>query len=65
MPVILLTLGLFSLVITAFMLLVTDWLMDTFEVDGLGPALAAAVIIAIVSMVLDLVFDTSRKRAAG
>lgn len=63
LPLILLTLGLFSLAITALMLLVTDWLMDTFDIDGLGPALAGALIIAVVSTVLDLVFDSSRRRA--
>src|SRR5690242_13465 len=48
-PIIALTLGVFSLVITAFMLLVTDWLMDTFVVDRFGAASAAALVIAVVS----------------
>ena len=37
-PLIVLTLGFFSLVISALMLLVTDWLMDSFEVDGFAPS---------------------------
>ena len=62
-PLIALTLGIFSLVITAFMLLVTDWLMDSFDVDGFGPAFLGALVIAIVSTILDLVFLPSRRRA--
>ena len=62
-PLIALTLGIFSLVITAFMLLLTDWLMDSFDVDGFGPAFLGALIIAIVSTILDLVFLPSRRRA--
>ena len=62
-PLIALTLGIFSLVITAFMLLLTDSLMDSFDVDGFGPALLGALIIAIVSTILDLVFRPSRRAA--
>ena len=63
-PLIVLTLGIFSLVINALMLMVTDSLMDSFDVDGFGPALLGAVIIATVTLVLDLVFRPSRYRAA-
>jgi putative membrane protein len=63
-PLIVLSLGVFSLVITALMLLVTDGLMDSFDVDGFGPAFVGAVIIAIVTMILDLVFLPQRRRAA-
>jgi putative membrane protein len=63
-PLILLSLGLFSLIISALMLEVTDWLMDSFEVDGFGPAFVGAVIIAVVTMVLDLVFLPERRRRA-
>jgi putative membrane protein len=62
-PIVVLTLGVFSLVITAFMLLVTDWLMDTFDVDGFGSAFAAAIVIAVVTMVLDFVLPTSKEKA--
>ena len=57
LPLILITLGLFAVVINASMLLVTDWLMDSFDVDGLGTALLAAVCIAVVSAVLELVME--------
>jgi putative membrane protein len=65
LPLVLLTLGLFSIVVNALMLLVTDWLMDSFEVDGLGTALLAAVIISVVSAVLELVLQpVARPREA-
>ena len=63
-PLIVLTLGVFSLVINALMLMVTDGLMDSFDVDGFGPALLGAVIIAVVTMILDLILRPSRQRAA-
>ena len=63
-PLIALSLGVFSLVITALMLIVTDGLMDSLDVDGFGPAFLGAVIIAIVTMVLDLVFLPDRRRRA-
>jgi len=62
-PIIALTLGVFSLVITAFMLIVTDWLMDTFDVDGFGAAFIGAIVIAVVTMVLDWVLPTSKAKA--
>ena len=57
LPLMLVTLGLFSIVVNALMLLVTDWLMDTFDIAGFGTALLAALIIAIVSAVLELVLQ--------
>jgi putative membrane protein len=57
LPLILVTLGLFAIVINASMLLVTDWLMDSFDVDGLGTAVLAALIISVVGAVLELVLQ--------
>jgi putative membrane protein len=60
-PLIVLTLGLFILVINAAMLLLTAWLADAvdvgFTVDGFGTALLGAVIISIVSWTLAQVTD--------
>ena len=61
-PLIILTLGVFSLVITACMLLVTDWLMDSFDVDDLGTAFIGAIVIAIITVVLELVLAPLRRR---
>jgi putative membrane protein len=65
LPLMLLTLGLFSIVVNALMLLVTDWLMDSFDIEGLGTALLAALIISVVSAVLELVLQpVARPREA-
>jgi putative membrane protein len=63
LPLMLLTLGLFSIVVNALMLLVTDWLLDDFDIEGFGTALLAALIIAVVSTVLEFVFRPRGSRS--
>jgi putative membrane protein len=57
-PLVLLTLGLFTLVINALMLLFTSWLSSRFDlgfhVDGFWPAFWGGLLIGIVSTVLTL-----------
>jgi putative membrane protein len=62
LPLRVLTLGLFSLVVNGFMLLVTDWLMDSFDVGGFANAFVAALVITVVSTVLDFVFRPRRNQ---
>jgi putative membrane protein len=61
LPVVILTLGLFLLVINALMLLLTGWLADVlgigFEVTGFWPAVGGAIIITIVQWFVDKVLD--------
>ena len=61
LPIIILTLGLFLLVINAVMLLLTGWLAGQagigFDVTGFWPAVGGAVIITIVTWVVDKVLD--------
>ena len=56
LPLEILTLGLFTFVINAFMLLLTSWIAQGmglgFRVDGFLPALLGALIISVVSFVL-------------
>jgi putative membrane protein len=56
LPLQIITLGLFTFVINAFMLLLTGWIaqgMDLgFRVDGFVPALVGALIISVVSFAL-------------
>jgi putative membrane protein len=54
-PLTILTLGLFTLVINALMLMLTGWLTGGIETAGFGSALLGALIISIVSMVLSSV----------
>ena len=54
-PLIILTLGLFTLVINALMLSLTDWLLpEILTVDGFWTTFFAALIISIISGVLNL-----------
>jgi putative membrane protein len=56
LPLELLTLGLFTFVINAFMLLLTSWIAQGldlgFRVDGFVPALLGSLIVSVVSFVL-------------
>src|SRR5512136_2112078 len=58
-PLIILTLGLFTLVINAAMLLLASWIAGLlgigFSVDGFGPAFCGGMVISIVSFILSLV----------
>jgi len=58
-PFIILTLGLLIFVINALMLLLTSWISDgldiPFEVDGFGTALIGALIITVVSWLMNVV----------
>lgn len=61
-PLIVLTMGLFLLVINAFTLWLASWISQEwlnigFVVDGFLPALFGSIIISIVSFVLSLVFS--------
>jgi putative membrane protein len=66
-PLILLTLGLFSLVINAVLLRLTGWLSEQwglgFQVDGFWPAFLGGLIVSLVSVLLSLTADKERNRA--
>lgn len=59
LPFIVLTLGLLIFVINALMLLLTSWISDgldiPFEVEGFGTALLGALIITVVSWLMNVV----------
>lgn len=55
-PVLILTLGLFALVINTALLAITAWLMSDLTIDGFFSAFLGALIISIVSAVLDRFF---------
>lgn len=64
LPLTILTLGLFSLVINALMLLLTSWITSFTDwglfVDGFWWALLAALIIAVISAVLGVLLPSRR-----
>ncbi|MFP7297278.1 phage holin family protein [Neobacillus niacini] len=62
LPATILTLGFFLFVINAMTLEITDYLMgDAFEIAGFGMALLAAVIMSIVTLILDKTILNSSK----
>ena len=57
LPVMALTLGLFSLVINTGLLLLTAALMDSLHVDNIGAAFAGSIMISLVRAALGVVVD--------
>ena len=53
LPITLLTLGLFTLVINAIILKLTDFWVDNFVVNGFGIAVLASICISIISIILN------------
>jgi putative membrane protein len=64
-PAILLTLGLFTFVVNALMLMLTSWVAARlgvgFHVQGFLPALLGAVIVSVVSFVLSVVLKDKKR----
>ncbi|NLE01673.1 MAG: phage holin family protein [Fibrobacter sp.] len=56
LPLIVLTLGLFKFIINAFLLWITDKLIDDFKIDGFGWTLLTAFLISIGSTLIDRLF---------
>lgn len=55
-PFLLITFGLFKFVINAFLLWITDKMLDDFEIDGIGTTLFAAFLITIMASLLRWIF---------
>ena len=60
LPLNILTLGLFTLVINAIILELTDYWMDSITVNGFGIAILAALLISIVSVFLQQVLKEKK-----
>lgn len=56
LPITILTLGLFTFVINALMILLVSTIVKGFVVDGFGPAFIAAIILWLISLVTNLAF---------
>ncbi|CRK52592.1 conserved membrane hypothetical protein [Rhodococcus sp. RD6.2] len=65
LPLLILTLGLFTLVINALMLLLTAWITEStglgISVDGFWTAVWGALIISLVNIVLTAVFPSAKR----
>jgi putative membrane protein len=66
LPVVILTLGLFLLLINAAMLALTGWIADQldlgFHVDGFWPAVGGALVITVVTRVVDGLIGPENRR---
>jgi len=56
LPLLFLTFGLFKFVINAFLLFITDQLIDGFKIEGFATTLIAAFLITVIDSVLKWVF---------
>lgn len=57
LPITILTLGLFLLVINAVIVLLADFLLSGFKVDGFFAALLFSIVLSLVTTVVDLIVD--------
>jgi putative membrane protein len=62
LPLVLLTLGLFIIVINAGLLYFAAWVVPGFHVEGFGWALLASLLLSIASFILNRLFLGKRKR---
>jgi putative membrane protein len=60
LPINILTLGLFTLVINALMLKLVSWFIPAFHVEGFWTAVGGALVISIVSCLLNLLLQPDR-----
>lgn len=65
-PLVILTLGLFLLVVNALLLLLTEWIADQFDlafrVDGFWSAVLGALIVSVVSFLINIVLPDKYER---
>jgi putative membrane protein len=63
LPINMATLGLFSLVVNAILLMITDWLVDRLDIDNFFVAVVAAIIISVVSALVQALFIRAGQKA--
>lgn len=64
LPINVATLGLFVLVTNALILMILDWLMAGLKIDGFLWAIVAAVIIAIVTSIINILVGDDNKQSS-
>jgi putative membrane protein len=69
LPLLIVTLGLFTFVLNALMLWLTgavsDWLGLGFQVEGFGAAFLGAVVVSVVSFILSLFVASNKRQPQG
>jgi putative membrane protein len=61
LPILVITLGLFTLVVNALMLMLTAWLLDALTVVGFWAALWAGLLISVVSFLFSILLPEPKK----
>ena len=56
LPLMIITFGLFKFIINGFLLLLTDKMMEDFEIDGIGTTFLAAFLITLIDSILKWIF---------
>ena len=64
LPLLIFTLGLFTLVINALLLYFVAWLLPAFQVDGFGWAFLGSLIISVVSVALNILTGSGNARVS-
>lgn len=59
LPITIITLGLFSFVINASMILLTDYFMDSMQVDGFLWALLFSILLSLVTSAFSTIFESN------
>jgi putative membrane protein len=57
LPAVLLTMGIFTIVINALMVLLTAWIYKPLEVDGFGAAIVAGLVIGLVNWLVSALVE--------
>ena len=63
LPILILTLGLFTLVINALLLYLVGWLVIPFHVSGFGSAFWGALVISIVSLMVNIFIGPDKTKS--
>lgn len=65
LPAVLLTLGLFMLVVNALMVLLVAWLYEPLDVSGFWAAMLAGFIIAVVNFLVSIILENGPQKGKG
>ena len=65
LPITVVTLGLFIIVVNALMFWLVTWITPNFKVSGFGPALIGAIIMMIVSYIVNAIFKAEEAPRAA
>lgn len=64
-PLLILTLGLFQLVVNALLLLLVAWLVPDLVIDGFWPAFVGALVVSVAGVVLEIVMPGPLRKHHG